>query len=84
MIKSHRRDVNVKSISNYKSRDLFPFLDENIAQVHLNKITGNITSGGISTKVQENEISNFISLSIKNPQTRGDSSHYYEGANDDI
>lgn len=81
-IKSNRRDVNLKSISTYKSRDLFPFLDENIAQVHLNKITGNITNGGLGISQEQNDISNIISMSIMNPMTRGDTSLYYDGVNE--
>jgi hypothetical protein len=51
---------------------LFPFLDENIAQVHLNKITGNITSGGLGATSEANDISHFIKTGVTIPQTRGE------------
>ena len=64
---------NSTSLKPESSRDLFPFLDENIAQVHLNKITGNITRGGLGPAAtsEPNDLSYFIRMGIKNPATRG-------------
>lgn len=54
-----------------KHRDIFPFIRENIAQVHLNKITGNIASGGLGSKQADNDLSHFIELQVRDPVVAG-------------
>jgi len=68
--------------SKFKNRDLFPFIDQNIAQVHLNKITGNITSGGLGSAQEVHDISHYIELQIKNPIVRGKDKYGSAGGNE--